>query len=107
MQLPGPPKEEKKEKKAPAVAKQVRKRRRKGPATVARIPQGKPIYTVRKISYFSNSSKLFLNLVFPTSKCKLRLLKLERIKDFLLMEEEFIRNQELRKPREEQDEVNF
>lgn len=43
-------------------------------------------------------------LVFPTSKCKLRLLKLERIKDFLLMEEEFIRNQELRKPREEQDE---
>lgn len=34
--------------------------------------------------------------VFPTSKCKLRLLKLERIKDFLLMEEEFIRNQEVR-----------
>jgi 26S proteasome regulatory subunit T2 len=35
----------------------------------------------------------------------LRLLKLERIKDYLLMEEEFIRNQELRKPREQQDEV--
>jgi hypothetical protein len=31
--------------------------------------------------------------VFPTSKCKLRALKLERIKDFLLMEEEFITNQ--------------
>ncbi len=44
-------------------------------------------------------------LVFPTSKCKLRLLKLERIKDFLLMEEEFIRNQEVFKPREEQNEV--
>ena len=26
----------------------------------------------------------------PTTKCRLRLLKLERIKDFLLMEEEFI-----------------
>jgi 26S proteasome regulatory subunit T2 len=43
--------------------------------------------------------------VFPTSKCRLRLLKLERIKDYLLMEEEFIRNQELLKPREEQDET--
>jgi hypothetical protein len=28
--------------------------------------------------------------VMPTTKCRLRLLKLERIKDFLLMEEEFI-----------------
>lgn len=44
-------------------------------------------------------------VVFPTSKCKLRLLKLERIKDFLLMEEEFIRNQEILRPREEQNEV--
>lgn len=38
--------------------------------------------------------------VFPTSKCKLRLLKLERIKDFLLLEEEFIRNQEVFRPHE-------
>ena len=45
-------------------------------------------------------------LVFPTSKCKLRLLKLERIKDYLLMEQEFIQNQELRKPREEQNDVS-
>ena len=44
------------------------------------------------------------NLV-PTSKCRLRLLKLERIKDFLLLEEEFIQNQELLRPREEHDEV--
>ena len=29
----------------------------------------------------------------PTSKCKLRLYKLERIKDFLLLEQEFITNQ--------------
>jgi hypothetical protein len=45
--------------------------------------------------------------VFPTSKCKLRLLKLERIKDYLLMEQEFIQNQELRKPREEQKDVSY
>ncbi len=43
--------------------------------------------------------------VYPTSKCKLRLLKLERIKDYLLMEQEFIQNQEIHKPREEQNDV--
>ena len=42
--------------------------------------------------------------VFPNSKCKLRLLKLERIKDFLLMEQEYIQNQEVYKPREETEE---
>jgi 26S proteasome regulatory subunit T2 len=30
--------------------------------------------------------------ILPTSKCKLRLLKLDRIKDFLLLEQEFIAN---------------
>lgn len=32
--------------------------------------------------------------VFPASRCKLRLLKLERVKDYLLMEEEFVARQE-------------
>ncbi|KAH7106375.1 26S proteasome subunit P45 [Auriculariales sp. MPI-PUGE-AT-0066] len=32
--------------------------------------------------------------VFPTTRCRLRLLKTERIKDYLLMEEEYITNQE-------------
>jgi 26S proteasome regulatory subunit T2 len=44
-----------------------------------------------------------LPAVFPTTKCKLRLLKLQRIKDYMLMEEEFIRNQEVFKPSEEKD----
>jgi len=39
--------------------------------------------------------------VKPHTRCKLRLLKLERIKDYLLMEEEFIQNQERLKPTEE------
>mmetsp|Transcript_70698 Transcript_70698/g.195650 ORF Transcript_70698/g.195650 Transcript_70698/m.195650 type:complete len:446 (-) Transcript_70698:175-1512(-) len=39
--------------------------------------------------------------VYPTTKCRLRQLKLERIKDFLLMESEFIRNQEVLRPKEE------
>ncbi len=62
------------------AARSGRRRRRKGPSTAVRIPQ-----------------------VFPTSKCKLRLLKLDRIKDFLLLEEEFIRNQEVFRPHEEKD----
>lgn len=74
--------DKKKEKKSKApVAMSAKRRKKRGPAAVVKIPQ-----------------------VYPTSKCKLRLLKLERIKDFLLMEEEFIRNQELLKPREEQNE---
>ena len=44
-----------------------RKRKKKGPPAAVKIPQ-----------------------VFPTSKCKLRLLKLERIKDFLLLEHSYL-----------------
>ncbi|KAF1313722.1 26s protease regulatory subunit 4, partial [Globisporangium splendens] len=58
-----------------------RRRKKKGPSVAVRIP---PVY--------------------PTAKCKLRLLKLERIKDFLLMEQEFIQNQEVMKPKHEKDE---
>mmetsp|Transcript_385 Transcript_385/g.995 ORF Transcript_385/g.995 Transcript_385/m.995 type:complete len:445 (+) Transcript_385:234-1568(+) len=45
-----------------------------------------------------------LPIVTPASKCKLRLLKLERVKDYLLMEEEFVTNQERLKPQEEKNE---
>lgn len=43
--------------------------------------------------------------VTPHTQCRLKLLKQERIKDYLLMEEEFIRNQEQMKPLEEKQEV--
>merc|ERR1719324_1606870 len=39
----------------------------------------------------------------PTNKCRLRLLKHERMKDYLLMEEEFIAEQQRLKPKEERD----
>jgi 26S proteasome regulatory subunit T2 len=45
-----------------------------------------------------------LPAVTPHTKCRLKLLKQERIKDYLLMEEEFIRNQERLKPQEEKNE---
>lgn len=73
-------KEEKPSKTAPAPSS-IRRKRKKGAAHAVKIPQ-----------------------VFPSSKCKLRLLKLERIKDYLLMEQEYIQNQEVYKPREKEEE---
>eukprot|EP01137_Pigoraptor_chileana_P006167 Opistho-2@3075 len=58
-----------------------RKKKRKGPDAANKLPQ-----------------------VMPHTRCRLRLLKQERIKDYLLMEEEFIRNQERLKPQEEKNE---
>lgn len=45
-----------------------------------------------------------LPAVTPSARCRLRLLKLERVKDYLLMEHEFVRSQEQLKPRDERDE---
>uniref|UniRef100_A0A7S3E9D7 AAA+ ATPase domain-containing protein n=2 Tax=Rhodosorus marinus TaxID=101924 RepID=A0A7S3E9D7_9RHOD len=42
--------------------------------------------------------------VTPSVKCRLRLLKLWRVKDYMLMEEEFVANQEKFKPHEEKSE---
>jgi len=50
------------------------------------------------------AGKLKVPAITPTSRCRLRLLKMERCKDYLLMEEEFIRNQERLKPAEEKQE---
>jgi len=45
-----------------------------------------------------------LPAVAPLSKCRLRLLKLERVKDYLLMEEEFVASQERLHPSEDKTE---
>lgn len=57
-----------------------RRRRRKGPSGLSKTPT-----------------------IAPSSKCKLRMLKLEKVKDFLLLEAEFIKNHEVFKPHEEHD----
>jgi 26S proteasome regulatory subunit T2 len=85
----GPPKKdgEKKKKKFESKggpARVGRKKRKKGPAPVARLPK-----------------------IFPNAKCKLRLSKLTRVKDFLLLEEEFMRNQEILKPKKEKDKAEL
>lgn len=80
---PNKKKEEAKKKKKrfePRPTRQGRRRRRKGPSGFSKTPT-----------------------ILPSSKCKLRLLKLERVKDFLLLEAEFIQNHEVFKPREERD----
>lgn len=77
-------KDDSKKKNPAPTPRSVKRRRKKGAAVAVKIPQ-----------------------VFPTAKCKLRLLKLERIKDYLLMEQEFIQNQEIHRPREEQNDVSI
>eukprot|EP01135_Chromosphaera_perkinsii_P011662 Nk52_evm1s2472 gene=Nk52_evmTU1s2472 len=72
---------EKKKKYEPPVPTRVgKKSRKKGPDTTTKLPA-----------------------VMPHTRCRLKLLKLERIKDYLLMEEEFIQNQERLKPHEERN----
>jgi len=68
------------EPRAGVSSRQGRRRRRKGPTGLNKTPT-----------------------VVPNSKCKLRMLKLDRVKDFLLLEQEFIRNHEVFKPHEERD----
>jgi len=64
----------------------------KGPSRIGKKKRKKGVVSTTK-----------LPKVLPRSKCRLRLLKLQRTQDFLKMEEEFIRNQEVFKPKKEQD----
>lgn len=73
-------KKKKKEFAKPLTNSGGRRRRRRGPTGLNKTPT-----------------------VLPSSKCKLRLLKLDRIVDYLKMEEEFIRNHEVFKPSGERD----
>lgn len=54
------------------------KKKRKGPDSAQKLPS-----------------------VYPSTRCKLKLLKMERIKDHLLLEEEFVQNQERLRPIDE------
>ncbi|KAI9183039.1 ATPase of 26S proteasome regulatory subunit 4 [Blastocladiella emersonii ATCC 22665] len=86
--LPGQGKGQKKDDKdkdkkkwEPPVASRVgKKKKRKGPDSINKLPP-----------------------VFPTTRCRLKLLKFERIKDYLDIEEEFVTNQEALKPVQEKE----
>ncbi|KAK9387085.1 P-loop containing nucleoside triphosphate hydrolase protein [Lipomyces mesembrius] len=62
----------------PPPSTRIGKKKRKGPDSSTKLPS-----------------------VYPTTRCKLKLLKMERIKDHLLLEEEFVQNQERLKPTDE------
>lgn len=70
-------KKKEKPKYEPPVQSKFGRKKRKGPATTAKLPN-----------------------VYPNTRCKLKLLKMERIKDHLLLEEEFVTNQENAQPTE-------
>ncbi|KAJ3117613.1 ATPase of 26S proteasome regulatory subunit 4 [Phlyctochytrium bullatum] len=76
------PKKKSQKKWEPPLPTRVGKKKKKGPDAATKLPP-----------------------VFPTTRCKLKLLKNERIKDYLLMEEEFVQNQERLKPQEEKNQV--
>ncbi|OUM70702.1 hypothetical protein PIROE2DRAFT_65732 [Piromyces sp. E2] len=83
--LPGKEKEnqdkkDQKKKWEPPIPTRVGKKKKRGPDSTTKLPQ-----------------------VFPTTRCKLKLLKNERIKDYLLLEEEFVQNQERLKPQDEKN----
>lgn len=71
----------------------VEKRREAAPMKIGRKKKKKGIYDAVK-----------LPKVTPNSKCRLRLLRQERVKDYLLMEEEYIKNQERLRPQDEKKE---
>ena len=83
---PGDQKDKKEQKKKwePPLPTSVGKRKKKkGPDSASKLPA-----------------------VYPTTRCRLKLLKMERIQDYLLMEEEFIQNQERLKPESAREEKN-
>ncbi|KAI5119421.1 hypothetical protein M0805_009872 [Coniferiporia weirii] len=74
---------EQKKKWEPPVPTRVGKKKRHGPKAASKLPP-----------------------VFPTTRCRLKLLKMERIKDYLLLEEEYIQNQERLRPESAREEKN-
>jgi hypothetical protein len=107
--LPGEKKDPKapKKKYEPKPLTRVGKRKRNatGAARASRLPKVFPTGAVQgypgHCSRFDQHCDLFL---FRWAvKCKLRQMKLERIKDYLLLESEFIRNQEVLKPKAERE----
>ncbi|ANZ77529.1 26S protease regulatory subunit [Komagataella phaffii CBS 7435] len=71
-------KKKQKPKYEPPVQSKFGRKKRKGPSASAKLPN-----------------------VHPSTRCKLKLLKMERIKDHLLLEEEFVTNSETLQPTEQ------
>jgi 26S proteasome regulatory subunit T2 len=64
----------------PPVPTRIGRKKKKGPSAAQKLPQ-----------------------VFPNTRCRLKLLRYERIKDYLTLEEEYIQNQERLNPQEDRN----
>merc|ERR1719267_480335 len=62
-----------------------------------------PSHVGRKKKKLSSGKDTKLPTVAPTRKCRLRVLREERVKDYLLLEQEFISQQEELKSKEKED----
>ena len=82
------------------VGKKRKRAHGKGPEAAAKLPAVTP-HTKCRLRFVTKIEICLGQMIFILS---LRLLKQERIKDYLLMEEEFIRNQERLKPQDEKNE---
>lgn len=80
---PSKKKEKRRLEAAPPTHFGKKKKRSKGSQASAKLPAGMSLYLYMLIFF-----PFFSFIVFPTGKCLLRLKKSERIKDFLLIEEE-------------------
>ena len=63
-----------------------------------------PVKIGRKKKKKTIQDSIKLPKITPSTKCRLRLLRSLRVKDYLIMEEEFIKNQERLKPQDEKKE---
>jgi len=77
---PGQKKKKKKDKARPKPPGHVGRKKRKGPLRSTKVPS-----------------------IVPLSRCKLRKLRFDRVNDWLLLEKEFVTNQEAIKPKEERN----
>lgn len=69
----------------------VGKKKTRGPSSTQKLPQG-----IISVMWTANNF-----IVFPTTRCRLKLLKEQRINDYLLLEEEYINNQAQLRPMED------
>jgi len=77
---PGQKKKKKRDKARPKPPGHVGRKKRKGPSRSTKVPA-----------------------IVPLSRCKLRKLRFDRVNDWLLLEKEFVTNQEAIKPKEERN----
>jgi len=78
--------------------------RKKRQEEARRKRQAGPTRVGRKKKKTANDGPNKLPTILPTYKSRLRLLRQERVKDYILLEQEFIQNQERLKPQDENKE---